>query len=386
MIRKVSFRNFKAYRSLDVELEPLTVLVGPNASGKTTLLEGMLLVTGASEGLGEKPYVEMTQGNLLTREAKPPVEISLAGAWGDIGGTITLKGHPRAPPKSVAVPWHFFFSGELNGQVFPDVKQRPQVGFPLITSQQGRKLRAEMKATAILRFEPRRLAEASYSEDEVPRVNSDGSGLASVLAHLKLTDDSRFNAIESELTRIVPAVEKIRVERAAVEVTTLRSLAIDEQRHEVPERRTLWGNRIVFDMKGAQGVSADAAGEGTLLALGLLTVVMGPGQPKLVLLDDIELALHPVAQGKLVEVIRKLQNQNPELQIVATSHSPFILNYLDPKEVRMTFLTENGFARCEKLTAHPEFEKWKDLMTPGEFWSTVGESWLEKVGEASAHE
>lgn len=28
MIRKVSFRNFKAYRSLEVELEPLTVLGG----------------------------------------------------------------------------------------------------------------------------------------------------------------------------------------------------------------------------------------------------------------------------------------------------------------------------------------------------------------------
>ena len=115
------------------------------------------------------------------------------------------------------------------------------------------------------------------------------------------------------------------------------------------------------------------------MALGLLTVLMGPEKPRLVLLDDIELGLHPVAQGKLIEALRKLQERDPELQIIATSHSPFILNYLDPKEVRMTFLSENGFARCEKLTAHPEFERWKDLMSPGEFWSTVGESWVEKV-------
>ncbi|WP_257457564.1 hypothetical protein [Archangium lipolyticum] len=52
----------------------------------------------------------------------------------------------------------------------------------------------------------------------------------------------------------------------------------------------------------------------------------------------------------------------------------------------MTLLAENGFARCEKLTAHPEFERWKDMMSPGEFWSTVGESWLEKVGEPASHE
>jgi predicted ATPase len=122
------------------------------------------------------------------------------------------------------------------------------------------------------------------------------------------------------------------------------------------------------------------------MALGLLTVLMGPTRPRLVLLDDIELGLHPAAQGKLIEVLRKIQASDPELQIIATSHSPFILNYLDPKEVRMTFLAENGFARCEKLTAHPEFERWKDMMSPGEFWSTVGESWLEKVGEPARHE
>ena len=46
MIEKVSFRNFKAYRSLDLELEPFTVVVGPNASGKTTLFEGLDLFLG----------------------------------------------------------------------------------------------------------------------------------------------------------------------------------------------------------------------------------------------------------------------------------------------------------------------------------------------------
>jgi predicted ATP-binding protein involved in virulence len=113
---------------------------------------------------------------------------------------------------------------------------------------------------------------------------------------------------------------------------------------------------------------------------------MGPAKPRLVLLDDIELSLHPTAQVRLIAALRAIQKRDPGLQIVATSHSPFILNYLAPEEVRMTFLAENGFARCEKLTAHPEFEKWKDLMAPGEFWSTVGEEWVGKQGGAVANE
>nr|WP_277991428.1 AAA family ATPase [Corallococcus macrosporus] len=238
----------------------------------------------------------------------------------------------------------------------------------------------------MLRFESRKLADASYSEEQVPTVASDGTGLASTIAFLKLSHEDLFGEIESALKQVVPTVRKIRVERASVEQSSLRTIALDDQATHVAEKRTLWGNRLVLDMQGAKGVPADSVGEGTLMALGLLTVLLGPQRPKLLLLDDIELALHPVAQGKLIAVLRAIQKNDPELQIVATSHSPFILNYLQPEEIRMTFLAENGFARCEKLTAHPEFEKWKGLMSPGEFWSTVGESWIGKVPASAPHE
>ena len=29
-----------------------------------------------------------------------------------------------------------------------------------------------------------------------------------------------------------------------------------------------------------------------------------------------------------------------------------------------------------KLDEHPEFDKWKDEMAPGEMWSMFGESWV----------
>nr|WP_275583684.1 ATP-binding protein [Archangium primigenium] len=243
-----------------------------------------------------------------------------------------------------------------------------------------------LRSTSILRFESHALAAAAYSEDPVPAIAGNGEGLASVLAYLKLSQDEVFDEIELALKQIVPAVRRIRIERAEVKQTALRTLSFEQQQHRTSEQRTLWGNKVILDMRGAKGVAADSAGEGTLMVLGLLTVLMGPQKPRLVLLDDIELNLHPVAQGKLVETLRKLQERDPELQIVATSHSPFILNYLRPEEVRMAFLSENGFARCEKLTAHPEFERWKDMMSPGEFWSTVGESWVENAEAPKGHE
>jgi predicted ATPase len=46
MIRSVRFENFRCLRAVEVSLEPLTVLVGPPASGKSTLLDGLDLQLG----------------------------------------------------------------------------------------------------------------------------------------------------------------------------------------------------------------------------------------------------------------------------------------------------------------------------------------------------
>ncbi|KAF5417700.1 MAG: hypothetical protein C5S48_00015 [Candidatus Methanogaster sp.] len=78
-------------------------------------------------------------------------------------------------------------------------------------------------------------------------------------------------------------------------------------------------------------------------------------------------------------MIRKLMKNNPDLQIIATSHSPYLLDHLKPEEIRLTTLDDKGCAHVGKLKDHPEFEKWKETMRPGEFWSSVGEDWIRAV-------
>jgi predicted ATPase len=381
VIQSVQFRNFKAYRSLDLDLEPFTVLVGPNASGKTTLLEGLrMLATHVAPYFHQTMRSDWVPDGMISFGATQPAELAFHGRWKGTVGRIRVRSAPKDGMNagSNVADW------EASSQQSSAPKASSLIH--LLTPRPSQDINAVLMATKIMRFDLRMLAAASYSEDSVPVVESDGAGLASTLAYLKLSHDELFAGIENALRQVVPAVRRIRIERAAVEQSSIRTLALDGQETKISERHMLWGNRLVLDMQGARGIPADSAGEGTLMVLGLLTVLMGPQKPRLLLLDDIELSLHPMAQGRLVEILRSIQRDDPELQIVATSHSPFILNYLEPREVRMTFLAENGFARCEKLTAHPEFEKWKDLMSPGEFWSTMGESWIGKVPASTPNE
>ena len=140
--------------------------------------------------------------------------------------------------------------------------------------------------------------------------------------------------------------------------------------------RANWGQQLVLDFKGAPDVPAPLASEGTLLVIGLLTALLTEPRPRLLLLDDIDKALHPRAQRELVAQLRRVLALDPGLQIIATSHSPYLLDHFDPQDVLVTALRTDGSTACAPLTAHPEFNRWKNTTEAGELWSFLGDDWV----------
>jgi predicted ATPase len=133
---------------------------------------------------------------------------------------------------------------------------------------------------------------------------------------------------------------------------------------------------LLFDTVGAESLTADQVSEGTLLVLGLLTALHTAEARTVILLDDLDRGLHPKAQKEVICFLRKLLETKSDLQLLATTHSPYMLDSMEASEVRMTFLREDGTTVCGALAEHPEFERWKDEMTPGEMWSLFGEKWI----------
>ena len=50
MIRKLTVKNYKSLRDVSIPLQRLTVLAGPNASGKTNVLDSLSLVCDLVQG------------------------------------------------------------------------------------------------------------------------------------------------------------------------------------------------------------------------------------------------------------------------------------------------------------------------------------------------
>lgn len=58
MIQQLEIKNFKAFRQATIDFERLTVLVGANSSGKTSVLEALHVFARCTQGVhhGESPF------------------------------------------------------------------------------------------------------------------------------------------------------------------------------------------------------------------------------------------------------------------------------------------------------------------------------------------
>ena len=86
----------------------------------------------------------------------------------------------------------------------------------------------------------------------------------------------------------------------------LQQVTVNGQTTTSRIEREYVGHRVIFDMDGAPQLPAHGASEGTLITLGILTAIMSHRGPHLVLLDDLERAIHPRAIADLVTELRGL--------------------------------------------------------------------------------
>ena len=231
----------------------------------------------------------------------------------------------------------------------------------------------------LLRLDLERLTAPSYSDEAVPQMMPDGQGLASVLAYIATNRPQLYKRVTKALQSVIPSFQDMRFPRASVKRAEVQVIKHEGKEFTHHAEREYWGNSIQFDMQGARRLPAEMISEGTLLVLGLLTAIIGPNHPQLLLLDGLARALHHRAQKDLVALLRRLLKHDRKLQIVATTHSPYLLDHFRPEEVRLTTRQEDGSVAVGRLDQHPDFEKWKEEMSPGEFWSLVGEEWVAKA-------
>jgi predicted ATPase len=373
MLEKLELRNFKSHRATKLILDDsrLHALVGQNSSGKTSVLQALHYL-GRLAGYDNSSFAHIFQyersPQFITTIGQNNMSVTVSGFWG-----YKNRKNWEASYKwqqSVNPPWFPTASWKI------DEDEGNVEGWKSSLSNAPDPIPQALRYTVHLKLVATNLAKAAYSDAITPRVEFDGSGLAPTLDYLRDEAPDKFQSLQEMLQRIVPGVQKVGVRRAKVKVNRQRLIEVDGKSISYEESQEMAGQEVVLDMNTGERIPAHAISEGTMLALGLLTVLMNPNQPNLVLLDDVEQGLHPKAQRELIDVFKEIIQANPNLQIIFSTHSPYIVDELTPDQIHVLSNTNSGFTCCKRLDEHPDVEWAKQTLTTGEFWDADREDWV----------
>jgi predicted ATPase len=370
MLEKLILHNFKSHKSTELNFDNsrLHGIVGKNSAGKTTVLQALHNLSRLAASPFKNIFQYDKSPEFLTTMGERNMSVTASGFWGYKNRQNWQSAYNWKQENNDY--WHPTASWKING------KENALEGWLSSLSDSPDAIRKSLRHTVYLKLIASNLAKAAYSEEITPRVEFDGSGLAPTLDFLRDEAPDKFQLIEEKLSRIVPNVRKVGIKRAKVPVIRKRLIEVDGKSISYEETQEMTGQEVVLDMNTGERIPAHAISEGTMLTLGLLTVLMNPNQPNLVLLDDVEQGLHPQAQRELMTVFKEIIAENPNLQIIFSTHSPYIIDALVPSQVHILNNSKSGFTMSKRLDEHPDVEWAKETLTTGEFWDAEGEDWV----------
>ena len=390
-IEYLKVQNFRALRSIELKnLTPLTVLLGPNGSGKSTVFDVFAFLAECFElGLRRAWDKRGRSKELVSREAE--------------GGAVVIEIKYREQPRQPLITYHLAVREHKGAPVVAEEWlqwRRFQRGKPFRFLQYERGLGRAVSGdqpdeedqgieiplnapdllavNALGQFadHPRVAAlrqfitgwHVSYLSADSARgqpeagpqeqLSKTGDNLANVIQYLAEQHPERLEHIFEVLSRRVPHIEKVMAD-------------------------TMPDGRLLLQIKDApfnQPVLARFASDGTLKMLAYLVLLHDPAPPPFIGIEEPENFLHPRLLWELAEECRAASERT---QLLVTTHSPFFLNALHPKEVRVIWRDKQGYAQTQYV------ENMKSVQAFMDQGALLGYLWMEghfNVGDPLVNE
>lgn len=381
MLKRIHLRGFKSFSDLTVELEPLTVLLGPNASGKSNLLDALQLLSrlGTTRTLKEafdppcrgKPLecFSLPPGGLRELRGRETVSFSMEA-------DIRLSDETAAATERQIGDYRVQRNGDAAARPYPRVRERnlryrievemsPRSGLLRVVDEsltalkrngepngrrraffelQGERIHLRVEGQAHPRYHDRYLDHTILSMPHYP------PHYPHLVATRRELESWRFFYLEPrERMRAANPVREVRRlglmgEDLAAFLNTLKA--------RKPNDFTAVGKALSTLVPGISGIEvgvsevgeaelrviengavipARVLSEGTLRLLGLLVLDGVEDAPALVAFEEPENGVHPRLLALIADLLRQRTESAARAQYIVSTHSPLLAD-LTPRE------------------------------------------------------
>lgn len=351
-LEKVKLKNFRKAKDVTFDLSRFSVLIGPNASGKSTVLDSLrFLATAAATGSFAEAIHD--RGGFLNLAWKGDqasvVEITTtfaededaAGSARRYVWSVRLQRLGQSA-RDVAVHETLEFV-QSNAPPVQYLKNAPDEKWWWSVREDGvqDKMTLDLDALECALFLAGR--QIAFPGRRVFQHLSCWSFSDPNPGALKLPSDaSRPQALDiygRNLASRLQVVQETEPERYADVVAAVRAITgLPITNIEV---RELENDRVGFTISEAglkYPVNQPSVSSGTLRVLAIALAIMGADSAQLLGLEEPENYLHPEALQGLAQLLAQASDST---QVVVTTHSPLLLNYLGP-DAASIFVVDSG--------------------------------------------
>jgi AAA domain, putative AbiEii toxin, Type IV TA system len=338
MLKRIRLVDFKSFVDEQVELAPLTLLVGANASGKSNLLDALRFLKGLAFDL---MLSEVLNGETRSRPDAWPglrgraeeaarvgtTSFTIDSEWLvrepaiDGEGDTALSEAPRIKIQhsvtcsvfpQIALDYEHFESQALESErtrsggsrslLFGNARRPDDLLSPVLSEA--------MRKMHFLEIDPSEMRD--YGRRREP-LGEGGRNISGVLADLCDDPQARQSLVRWLVELCAPEIEDI----------------------DFLEVKELGDVMSIFVEKGGKRISARSISDGTLHFLGTLLALRTAEPGSVLLIEEIEADLHPTRIRLLVEYLEAVTRKR-DIQIIATTHSPVVLQWLSDETLRNT--------------------------------------------------
>lgn len=355
MLNKLSVRGFKSLEDVrDLEFGRLTVIFGPNAVGKSNLLDALQVysrlatsdtaadaltppvrglpletLTFPTEGLpriiadaraasADGTFAKRSFGldgdiESLSQRFRYAVDVAIA----PLSGAVTIESELLQRLSRRGAPQHKAVIETTGHNITIRRKSKPAhpwleeagANHTILSNRRysGKEYalmdaaRAELASFRSYYLDPRMAMRTAQPPQEVDDIGVNGEHLAPFLYRLRADKPRVFDSVRRTLRSVIPSVEEL-----SIELDTRRGV-LDI---EIRQNGTPFSSRIVS--------------EGTLRVLGLICVAVNPWSGSLLAFEEPENGVHPRRVELVAQLMASVATPKGGRQVVLTTHSPVL--------------------------------------------------------------